>query len=88
MITLIDDSMTTLKSVEENNFDVKNIDIWGINSYRGNINEANNHFDTLFSTFQAVSDKPLIVTEFGPPSSTRTEIINSICFPSSPGDTI
>lgn len=87
MITLIDDGMLTLEKVEENNFDVKNIDIWGINSYRGNTNEATNNFDNLFSSFHAVSDKPLIVTEFGPPSSTRTEIINAIGVPITPGDT-
>lgn len=45
-----------------------NLDIWGVNSYRGLINSG---FDTLFSTHKANSQKPLLVTEFGPPASTR-----------------
>ena len=86
MITLIDDAMITLEKVAENNFDVDNIDIWGINSYRGNTNSVSNNFDNLFSSYHAVSDKPLIVTEFGPPSSTRTEIVDSVGVPITPGD--
>lgn len=86
MIALIDDGMVTLEQVAINNFDVSNIDIWGINSYRGNINQGQNNFDNLFSSFHAVSDKPLIVAEFGPSSSTRTEIVSTLGVPVSPGD--
>ncbi len=86
MIALIDDGMVTLQEVAQNNFDVSNIDIWGINSYRGNVTQGQNNFDNLFSSYHAVSDKPLIVTEFGPPSSTRTEIESSLGVPVPPGD--
>ncbi len=86
MVALIDDTMVTLQEVSKNNFPVSNIDIWGINSYRGNTTQGQNNFDTLFNSFHAVSNKPLIVTEFGPPSSTRTEIESALGVPVAPGD--
>ncbi len=86
MIALIDDTMVTLQEVAQNDFPVSNIDIWGINSYRGNVTQGQNNFDNLFSSYHAVSDKPLIVTEFGPPSSTRAEIVSSLGVPVTPGD--
>jgi len=86
MIALIDDGMVTLQEVAQNDFQVSNIDIWGINSYRGNVVPEQNNFDNLFTSYIAVSDKPLIITEFGPPSSTRTEIVSSLGVPVPPGD--
>jgi hypothetical protein len=86
MVALIDDGMVTPEKIAENNFNVSNIDIWGINSYRGNVSSGQNNFDNLFSSYHAVSEKPLVVTEFGPPSSTRTEIENGLGVPVPPGD--
>ena len=40
----------------------------GINSYRGTETTG---FDDLFSTFEAASEKALLVTEYGCPASTR-----------------
>ena len=85
MVSLFDDGLDAIKEIAQNDIDVSNIDIWGINSYRGNINPAQNNFTDLFSSYKAVSDKPLIVTEFGPPSSTRTEIESSFGIPVTPG---
>jgi len=48
--------------------EMPNIDIWGINSFRGTQTEG---FDRLFGDYQNASRKPFIVTEFGPAASTR-----------------
>lgn len=45
-----------------------NLDVWGVNSYRGRVNSG---FDTLFSTHKVNSVKPLLITEFGSPETTR-----------------
>lgn len=45
-----------------------NLDVWGVNSYRGLVNSG---FDTLFTTHRTNSVKPLLITEFGPPETTR-----------------
>lgn len=81
IMALIDDGMTTVRNVKEMGFDVSNIDVWGINSYRGRIGETTNHFDNLFDTFKAASDKPLVITEFGAPATTRVEIKNQFSLP-------
>lgn len=90
MVTLIDDGMITLRKVKELGIDVSNIDIWGINSYRGNVHDGQNNFGvgagSLFKEFEAVSSKPLIVSEFGPSSTTRQEIIDQKLLPAEIGD--
>jgi len=48
--------------------EMPNIDIWGINSFRGTQTQG---FDTLFRDYHIASRKPFIVTEFGPSASTR-----------------
>ena len=65
IIGVVDDGMLTPQFADQY---MTNLDVWGINSYRGNLNAA---FDNLFTTFAAASTKPLLVTEWGPPSSTR-----------------
>lgn len=47
-----------------------NLDVWGVNSYRGRINFG---FDTLFEKHKSYSQKPLLITEFGCPASTRDD---------------
>ena len=90
MITLIDDGMITLRKIKELGIDVSNIDVWGINSYRGNVHDDQNNFGTgngsLFKEYEMVSDKPLIVSEFGPSSTTRQEIIDQKLLPAEIGD--
>ena len=73
--TVVDDSMETPKAAMRCN-SLPNLDVWGINSYRGN---TANGFDNLFDTYNAVSTKPLLITEFGCPGTTHTaqgEIVN------------
>lgn len=65
MIGVVDDSMETPQFADQY---MTNLDVWGINSYRGNLEGA---FDDMFITFRAASSKPLLITEWGPPSSTR-----------------
>jgi len=90
MVTLIDDGMITLKKVKELGVDVSHIDVWGINSYRGNVHEGQNNFGrgegSLFKQYAAVSDIPLIISEFGPSSTTRQEIIDENLIPTEPKD--
>lgn len=85
MVTLIDDGMITLRKVKELGIDVSNIDVWGINSYRGNVHDGQNNFGvgagSLFSEYESVSNKPLIISEFGPSSTTRQEIIDQKMIP-------
>jgi hypothetical protein len=81
MVALIDDTMTSLTLVKNNGWDVSNIDVWGINSYRGRLGATTNNFDNLFSSFAAVNSKPLIVSEFGPPATTRQQIASGIGVP-------
>ena len=68
MTSLVDDSMATVPLAESLASNMPNLDVWGINSYRGT--EATG-FDDLFSTFEAASEKALLVTEYGCPASTR-----------------
>lgn len=81
LVALIDDSMNSLTLVKNNGWDVSKIDMWGINSYRGRLGDTTNNFDILFSSYAAVSSKPLIVTEFGPPSTTRQQIVDGVGVP-------
>lgn len=68
-IALVDDSMESVTLAEKLNNKMPNIDIWGINSYRGTVSRG---FDVLFSSFAATSSKALLVTEFGCPASGRS----------------
>jgi hypothetical protein len=48
-----------------------NLDVWGINTYRGRADQTNNNFDNLWSSYAAASTKPLLLTEWGAPASTH-----------------
>ncbi len=66
MMCLVDDSMETVPAAEAAVPNMPNLDVWGINSYRGTQTSG---FDNLFSTFESASSKPLVVSEFGAPAS-------------------
>ncbi|MBI3716023.1 MAG: hypothetical protein HY255_08535, partial [Betaproteobacteria bacterium] len=69
VMSLVDDSML---SVQAGDSRMPDLDVWGINSYRGQINPANaNNFNNLWSSFQSASSKPLLITEWGAPASTH-----------------
>lgn len=69
MMSLVDDSMQT---VQKGNRYVPNLDLWGINSYRGKMTSPQtNNFDILWKSFAAASEKPLLVSEWGAPASTH-----------------
>jgi hypothetical protein len=68
--TIVDDAMITIRESVRCNALI-HMDIWGINSYRGT---ATTGFDVLFSDFAGlISDKGLLITEFGCPASTRVD---------------
>jgi hypothetical protein len=87
LMALIDDSMQSLRIVKQKGFDVSNIDVFGVNSYRGRLdpNASTNDFDHLFEELADVSEKPFVVTEFGAPATTRKEILSSLGAPVRPG---
>lgn len=68
MVSIVDDGLISLKKAEALGQGMPNIDVWGINSYRGN---ATTGFDVLFKDFKNISPKPMLVTEFGCPASMR-----------------
>lgn len=68
VMCLVDDSMASVKLGDSQ---MGNLDVWGINSYRGNDKKATNNFDSLWSSYQAQSEKPLLVSEWGAPASGR-----------------
>lgn len=69
VMSLVDDSMNSVTTCGKQ---MPDLDVWGINSYRGQINPANaNNFDNLWSSFHSVSNKPLLITEWGAPASTH-----------------
>ena len=69
MLTLVDDANLSVAYAEKFNV-LNNIDVWGVNSYRGTEKTG---FDVLFSEYASISNKPLLITEYGPPASTRNE---------------
>jgi hypothetical protein len=70
VLALVDDSMA---SVQAGDSQIPNLDVWGINSYRGQINPSNaNNFNNLWSSFAQASNKPLLLTEWGAPASTHS----------------
>ncbi len=68
--TIVDDAMITVgESIRCNG--LANMDVWGINSYRGT---ATTGFHSLFDEFSSlVNDKALLITEFGCPASARED---------------
>lgn len=80
-MTLVDDGMLSIQNAES--FDMENMDVWGVNSYRGTINTG---FDTLFSDYAATSNRPLFIGEFGPPASTRDANSKPIQMPNNAQD--
>jgi len=75
-MTLVDDGIVSISYAES--FNVTNVEVWGINSYRGTLTTG---FDTLFTSFASASNKPLIIGEYGPPASTRDQQGNIIELP-------
>jgi len=86
LLANVDDSMNT--PTAGNPYMTAANFVWGINSYRGNWTNSNG-FDNLFSTFYTATQqpavstgkpnpKPLLLTEWGAPSSTHSD------FPASP----
>jgi hypothetical protein len=66
-MALVDDGMNAVRAGDKL---VPNLDVWGLNVYRGQINPpSKNNFDNLWSTFAAASAKPMLVTEWGAPAS-------------------
>ncbi|MGA8535551.1 MAG: hypothetical protein WB615_15695 [Candidatus Tumulicola sp.] len=67
--TMVDDGMNTVRAGEANNFP---IDAWGINAYKGP------KFGDLWSTYQAASSKPFIVSEWGTPAAYHPNLNPSV----------
>ncbi|MGE5379293.1 MAG: PQQ-binding-like beta-propeller repeat protein [Candidatus Saccharibacteria bacterium] len=57
-----------IKPVYYQNTTMTNLDVWGINSYRG---LSTSGFDNLFSKYREICNKPLLLTEFGCPEATE-----------------
>lgn len=77
MVGIVDDGHLTVQAAESLGL-VNNIDVWGINSYRGNVEQG---FDILFVEYAKLTNKPLLITEYGTPSSTRDDGGNVIIMP-------
>lgn len=75
-MTIVDDAMLSVQNAES--FELLHLDVWGINSYRGTDTTG---FDSLFSSYAAASNRPLIIGEFGPPASTRDSSGNIVQMP-------
>lgn len=82
MISIVDDGNLSVRAAESIGL-IYNIDVWGINSYRGTKDEG---FDILFTEYATLSNKPLLITEYGPPASTRDENNNVIIMPENAKD--
>jgi len=80
--SIADDGMNTVRAASALNIngrtDLPNLDVWGINSYRGTINLG---FGDFYSQFSGMTHKPLLFTEFGCPASTRDNGGNVIQMP-------
>lgn len=73
ILSCVDDSMQTIQKGEQN-ANLKGLDVWGINSYRGNSQPNTANFDILWTSYQqatAASKRPLILTEWGAPASSH-----------------
>ncbi len=72
ILACVDDSMATVQAGDSQ---LQNLDVWGINSYRGNWSPNTANFDILWTTYQsatASSKRPLVLTEWGAPASSHT----------------
>lgn len=67
MISLFDD--TGMRSINYAETRTPNLDVFGINAYRGTVNTG---MSTLFTEYQNASTRPLLITEFGCSASTRS----------------
>lgn len=67
MISLFDD--TGMRSINYAETRTPNLDVFGINAYRGTVNTG---MGTLFTEYQDASTRPLLITEFGCSASTRS----------------
>jgi hypothetical protein len=81
MMALFDDGLDTVRLVSTSPEKVANIDVWGINSYRGSVGGTTNDFGTLFTDYAKLSEKPLVVSEFGAPSTSRKQIQSELGLP-------
>jgi len=73
ILSCVDDSMQTVQAGEKNS-NLTDLDVWGINSYRGNSLSNTANFDNLWNTFQSAtqtSKRPLLLTEWGAPASSH-----------------
>lgn len=73
ILACVDDAMKTIQ-VGEGNANLTSLDVWGVNSYRGNSSPQTANFDILWSSFQAAtanSKRPLLLTEWGAPGSSH-----------------
>jgi Glucanosyltransferase len=73
ILSCVDDSMQTIQAGETNT-KLTSLDVWGINSYRGNSSPQTANFDVLWSSFQTAtvnSKRPLMLTEWGAPVSSH-----------------
>ncbi len=69
LLALVDDSMKSVSHADKN---MPKLDVWGINTYRGQIQPANaNNFNNLWNSFAQLSKKPLLISEWGAPASTH-----------------
>lgn len=68
MACFVDDSMETVRLAQSAGGGASNLDVFGINSYRGTQSTG---FDNLFSSFDSITTRPLMITEFGCPASGR-----------------
>ncbi|MBK1648611.1 hypothetical protein [Rhabdochromatium marinum] len=70
--SLVDDGLASVRAgkelgPQENGVPLPNIDVWGLNIYRGN--GTNGFTPELWNEFQRDGDRPLLFTEWGVPAS-------------------
>lgn len=66
MTSLFDDGMRSITYADKR---TPHLDVFGINTYRGTVNTG---MGSLFTEYQNASARPLLITEFGCPASTRS----------------
>lgn len=80
--TIVDDDFGTVRAAFECS-DLENMDVWGINAYRGRVDQG---FDQLFDDYATYTTQGMLITEFGCPSSTRDEADKLIMLPENSKD--
>jgi hypothetical protein len=80
--TVVDDDFITVSEAIKCS-DMSNLDVWGINAYRGRVDEG---FGQLFDRYASLAEEALLITEFGCPSSTRDGADNLIMMPENSKD--